>query len=169
MSTGPRQRWVPAYVGIGSNLDDPPEQVRRGLAALRGLPDTQLVLVSPLYWNPPMGGLSQPDYVNAVAALLTALGPRELLDALLSIEQASGRDRAAAGRWGPRILDLDLLVHGRARLAEPGLTVPHPGIAMRNFVLFPLNDIAPDLEIPGLGRVAGLLAGVSGEGLRRYV
>ncbi len=169
MHTGRRTPWVPAYVGIGSNLDDPPAQVWRGLDALRGLPATHLVLVSPLYWNPPMGETAQPDYVNAVAALLTTLGPHELLEALLSVERASGRDRSGAGRWGPRILDLDLLVYGRARLAEPGLTLPHPGIAARNFVLFPLNDIAPDLDIPGLGRVAGLLAGVPSEGLRRHV
>ena len=168
MLHAPLARWVPAYVGLGSNLDDPVARLEQGLAAVGRLPGTRLVLASPFYWNPPLGVRPQPEYLNAVAGLLTTLDPRRLLDGLLSIEREHGRERPRAERWAPRTLDLDLLVYGRERFAEPGLTLPHPGIAERNFVLFPLADMAPDLDIPGLGRVAGLLAGVTREGLRRH-
>lgn len=114
--------------------------------------------VSSFYRNPPLGIAEQPDFVNAVAALLTRLGPHELLAALKGIEAAHGRDRTKGDRWGPRILDLDLLLHGRTRCATDGLTLPHPGIAERNFVLFPLLEIAPGLELPGSGPVANLAA-----------
>jgi 2-amino-4-hydroxy-6-hydroxymethyldihydropteridine diphosphokinase len=156
---------VPAYVALGSNLADPPAQLRRACVALAALAGTRLVAVSAFYRNPPLGDIPQPDFVNAVAGLLTQLGPGALLRELKAIEQAHGRDRAAGQRWGPRVLDLDLLVHGGARLHEEGLELPHPGIALRNFVLFPLLEIAPGLDVPGLGPVAELARRVDGSGL----
>lgn len=157
--------WTPAYVGLGSNLDDPPAQLRRGLAAMRKLPATQLVAVSNFYCNPPLGIQEQPYFVNAAAGLLTRLGARELLSALKAIEQAQGRRPDPGGRWGPRVLDLDLLVYGDVRQSEDGLALPHPGIAERNFVLFPLLEIAPGLAVPGLGRVTDLAVRLDRAGL----
>ena len=158
--------WTPAYVALGSNLDDPCAQVGRAFDALARLPDTRLVARSPSYRSAPLGPVSQPDFVNAVAGLLTQLAPRALLDALKSLEAALGRE-APVVRWGPRRIDLDLLVHGAARVEEPGLSVPHPGLAERAFVLLPLADVAPDLEVPGLGRVRSLAARVGSQGLAR--
>jgi 2-amino-4-hydroxy-6-hydroxymethyldihydropteridine diphosphokinase len=157
--------WIPAYVGIGSNLDDPPSRLRRACAALAGIELTRLVAVSRFYRNPPLGNPDQPDFVNAVAGLLTRLPPRLLLDALKDIERAQGRARVAGDRWGPRVIDLDLLVHGRLRTSEADLEIPHPGIAQRNFVLFPLLDIAPGLDVPGLGPVAELARRLDRSGL----
>jgi len=162
-----RPVWIPAYVGLGSNLDDPPAQLRRACLELAAVPSTRLVAVSSMYRNPPLGDVVQPDFVNAVAGLLTRLSPHGLLAALATIEQAHGRDRSAAGHWGPRTLDLDLLLHGTARVAEEGLTLPHPGMATRNFVLFPLLEIAPALEIPGLGPLAELTRRTDVSGLNR--
>jgi len=159
--------WQPAYVGLGSNLDGPREQVRRALAALGQLPRTSLVLVSPLYRTVPMTtGGAQPPYVNAAAGLLTQLAPEELLGELRRVERELGR-AALRERWAARRIDLDLLVHGRATRATETLTLPHPGIAARDFVLYPLADIAPDMEIPGLGRVAALRARVANRGMER--
>ena len=155
--TGTRPRWRPAYVGVGSNLDDPPSQVRHGCAVLEKLPDSCFAARSGLWRSAPMGPPDQPDFVNAVAAFLTRLEPRELLDRLQAEEAARGRqpDRA---RWGPRILDLDLLVLGSLVIDEPGLRLPHPGIPERNFVLLPLAEIAPHLVVPGMGSVVKLLS-----------
>ena len=114
-----------------------------------------MVAASSLYRSMPFGGIEQPDFVNAVAALLTTRPPGDLLAELQEIERRQGRERDGT-RWGPRVLDLDLLVYSGVSVDEPGLTVPHPGIAERNFVLLPLGEIAPDLVIPGLGRVADL-------------
>jgi 2-amino-4-hydroxy-6-hydroxymethyldihydropteridine diphosphokinase len=158
--------WTPAYVALGSNLDDPGRQVGRAFDALASLPDTRLVARSPLYRSPPFGPVAQPDFVNAVAGLLTRLAPRVLLDALKALEAMLGRE-APVVRWGPRRIDLDLLVYGAARIEEPGLVVPHPGLAARAFVLQPLSDVAPDLEVPGLGRVRSLAARVDAAGLAR--
>jgi len=159
-------RLVPAYVALGSNIDDPVSQVLRAFDALGALPGLRLVLRSSLYRSPPLGPVEQPDFVNAVAGLLTSLEPRALLEALQGLESQLGRSRPAV-RWGPRRIDLDLLVHGAARIDEPGLAVPHPGIADRAFVLEPLSEIAPDLEIPGLGRVRTLLERIDRSGLAR--
>jgi 2-amino-4-hydroxy-6-hydroxymethyldihydropteridine diphosphokinase len=158
--------WQPAYIGLGSNLQDPGAQVLQAYAALEHLPSTRAVSRSPLYRSTPLGPVSQPDFVNAVAGVLTQLAPRALLEELLTIERAFGRP-AERERWGPRIIDLDLLVHGRERLQEPGLTLPHPGIVERNFVLYPLADLAPDLDVPGLGRVAELKGRLAPLGLER--
>ncbi|MGE0486619.1 MAG: 2-amino-4-hydroxy-6-hydroxymethyldihydropteridine diphosphokinase [Gammaproteobacteria bacterium] len=144
------------YIGLGSNLDDPAGHVRQAFVALDELPDTRLVGRSRLYRNPPMGPQDQPDYVNAVCALDTTLAAAVLLEALHSVERAQGRVRDGR-RWGPRTLDLDLLVYGKLEIARPGLHVPHPGIAERAFVLVPLAEIAPALDIPGLGPVTALL------------
>jgi len=156
--------WVRAYVGLGSNLDEPAEQVRAGLHALSRVPLTWLAGASGLYANPPMGPQDQPDYVNAVAALDTALDPLLLLDALLAVECMQGRRRGR--RWGPRRLDLDLLLWGDARLRLPRLTLPHPGLHERAFVLYPLAELAPRLDVPGYGPVEALKARVDGRGLR---
>lgn len=147
------------YIGLGSNLADPRVQVEAGLSALAGLPMTRLVARSRLYRSAPWGRADQPEFVNAVAQIETALAPRELLDALLAIERHAGRKRDGA-RWGPRVLDLDVLAYGERRIAEPGLHVPHPHLHERAFVLVPLVEIAPDLDIPGRGRIKDLLAGV---------
>ena len=159
--------WHPVYIGVGSNLDDPPAQVLRAFEKLAGLPRTKVILTSPIYRTRPFGPVDQPEYANAVAGLLTQLGPHELLEQLQSIEAAQGRPRREdRQRWGPRIIDLDMLVYGRERSQDPQLTLPHPGIVERNFVLYPLADIAPDLDIPGLGRVTELKGRVTSAGLK---
>jgi len=159
-------RWVPAYVALGSNLDDPREQVERAMAALAGLPDTRFVLRSSLYRTRPFGPVEQPDFVNAAAGLLTGLEPAELLAQLKALEVHLGRERPVV-RWGPRRIDLDLLVHGESRISEPGLAVPHSGIPVRAFVLVPLAEFAPDLVVPGYGRVRDLLGRVDSATLER--
>lgn len=158
--------WQPAYIGLGSNLEDPRAQILRACAALEHLPATRMMGRSPLYRSKPFGPVRQPDFINAVAAVLTQLDARGLLGELLALEGALGRP-AERERWGPRIIDLDLLVHGRERRQEAGLTLPHPGIVERNFVLYPLCDLAPDLEVPGLGRVAELKGRLASLGLER--
>lgn len=159
--------WMPAYVGLGSNLQDPVAQLDRALPALGGLPRTRLVVVSAYYRNPPFGPVPQPDFVNAVAGLLTQLPPGELLGLLKAIERRHGREPGSGPRWGPRVLDLDLLAQGSQRLSQPALELPHPGIAERNFVLFPLLEIAPGLVVPGLGPVRELARRVASQGLQR--
>jgi 2-amino-4-hydroxy-6-hydroxymethyldihydropteridine diphosphokinase len=161
-------RLVPAYVALGSNLDDPRTQVRRAIDALGTLPATRCVLRSSLYRSPPFGPVDQPEFVNAVAGLLTELEPAPMLAALKDLESRLGRARPAV-RWGPRRIDLDLLVHGATRIDTEGLRLPHPGIAERAFVLVPLAEISPDLEVPGVGRVRTLLARVAAEGVERLV
>ena len=156
--------WRPAYIGMGSNLSDPRAQVLKACARLTELPLSRVLLTSPLYRSRPLGTVAQPDFVNAVAGMLTQLDPEALLAALKALEAALGRPPQHE-RWGPRIIDLDLLSHGRERRSEPALTLPHPGIVERNFVLYPLADIAPDLDLPGLGRVAELKKRVTPEGL----
>lgn len=158
--------WIPAYVALGSNLDDPAAQLRRAFAALEDLPGTRLVLRSPLYRSRPLGPVEQPDFVNAVAGLLTRLGPAELLGELRQCETRLGRSVPVV-RWGPRTIDLDLLMHGEARSSAPELTLPHPGIAARAFVLRPWADVAPEVVVPGLGRVATLVRSVDCADLER--
>ncbi|MGH8477990.1 MAG: 2-amino-4-hydroxy-6-hydroxymethyldihydropteridine diphosphokinase [Gammaproteobacteria bacterium] len=157
---------VRCYVGLGSNLDDPVLQVRRGLTALAALPDTEVVRPSSLYRSPPMGPPGQPDYVNAVCALATRLPAPRLFAHLQGIEKRHGRVRGPV-RWGPRILDLDLLLYGDAELSGPDLTVPHPGLAERAFVLYPLLEIAPGLEVPTLGPIASLIRNCPIAGLEK--
>lgn len=160
------RRLVPAYVALGSNLDDPRAQVERAMAALHDLPLARCVLSSSLYRSRPFGTVVQPDFVNAAVGMLTELEPSALLVQLKQLEVRLGRQRPVV-RWGPRRIDLDLLVHGGARIDQPGLAVPHPGIAERAFVLVPLAEIAADLMVPGVGRVRDLLARVDSTGLER--
>lgn len=143
-------------IGIGSNLNDPVRQVRLALKALGLLPKSRLIASSNLYRNPPMGPQDQPNYVNAAAVMRTHMQASELLLELQRIEQAQGRARRE--HWGPRSIDLDLLLYGETVIDEPHLSVPHPGLHERVFVLHPLAEIAPDLRVPGRGKVADLAA-----------
>jgi 2-amino-4-hydroxy-6-hydroxymethyldihydropteridine diphosphokinase len=154
-----------AFIGLGSNLDDPRTQVLRALQALEGLPQSRLVAYSSLYRSAPVGYLEQPDFVNAVAQIKTGLAPRELLDALLELERECGRTREF--RNAPRTLDLDILLYGNLRHHEHGLTVPHPQMHLRAFVLQPLLEIAPDCMIPGVGSAAGAMRQCMGQQLER--
>ncbi len=151
---------------MGSNLDDPELQVQRAVRELARLPGCRLVASSPLYRTQPFGEVVQPAFVNAVAGLLTQSTPEELLAALRALERELGREPPRE-RWGPRVIDLDLLVVGREERATETLTLPHAGIAERDFVLYPLADIAPDLEVPRLGRVAALRERVANRGIER--
>jgi 2-amino-4-hydroxy-6-hydroxymethyldihydropteridine diphosphokinase len=155
---------VLAAVGLGANLGDAAATVREAMQALDALPGTSLLQGSPLYRTPAWGNTAQPDFINAAALLRTTLGPRELLDGLLDIERRFGRDRKGGAHWGPRTLDLDLLLYGEGRIDEPGLRVPHPHLHERAFVLVPLARVAAQMQVPGLGRVATLLAGVDTDG-----
>jgi 2-amino-4-hydroxy-6-hydroxymethyldihydropteridine diphosphokinase len=148
-----------AYIGLGSNLEEPLRQIRRALGALAGLPETRLVKRSSLYRSKPVGPLGQPDYVNAVACVETSLSPHDLLSELQALETAQGRRRDGP-RWGARTLDLDILLYGALRLDDERLTIPHPRMTERAFVLVPLREIAPALVVPGAGRVADLAARV---------
>ena len=143
---------VRAYIGLGSNLQEPVRQIQRAITQLSSLQKSRLLAVSSMYGNPPMGPQDQPDFVNAVAAMETELSARALLKALQEIERQQGRERSGE-RWGPRTIDLDLLVFGAEIVNETGLEVPHPGIGSRAFVLIPLREIAPGLVIPGLGEI----------------
>jgi 2-amino-4-hydroxy-6-hydroxymethyldihydropteridine diphosphokinase len=155
---------IRAYVGLGSNLNNPSMQIRSALTALDAIPGTCCVAVSSLYRSQPMGPAGQPEYLNAVAAVDTRLSAAELLQELHLIEEQHGRVRAE--RWGPRTLDLDLLLYGDQQMAGDELTVPHPGLPQRNFVLYPLHEIAPQLYIPGAGSLEGLLERCPGAGLQ---
>lgn len=146
-----------ALVGLGGNLGDPAAEVRKALAALDGLPATRMLRHSRLYRTAPWGVTAQPAFVNAVAELATRLEPRALLRQLLAIERRQGRRRDER-RWGPRLIDLDLLVLGDLALDEPGLVLPHPHLAERAFVLAPLAELDPERMLTGLGRVRELLA-----------
>ena len=161
-------RWCPAYVGVGSNLQSPARQVEAAMGLLTDVAQTRIVRTSSLYRSAPFGGIEQPDFVNAVAAVLTQLGPADLLAALHDIEAAQGRERDDT-RWGPRVLDLDLLVYSDRQVDSPELRLPHPGIGERNFVLLPLGEIAPDLVIPGLGRVASIPVNMDEPSISRIV
>ncbi len=153
-----------AYVALGSNLGDRRAHLEAAFAALDALPGTRLLARSSLYETPPLGPAGQQDYLNAAAALSTTLAPEALLDALLSIEVARGRVRRE--RWGPRTLDLDLLLHGDTALQTPRLTLPHPAMLGRAFVLAPLCELAPDLVLAGRS-LAQHLALLDQAGIRR--
>ncbi|MBY6188329.1 2-amino-4-hydroxy-6-hydroxymethyldihydropteridine diphosphokinase [Marinobacter hydrocarbonoclasticus] len=147
---------IRAYIALGSNLDAPAQQLDAALDALSRLPDTTLAGCSGFYTSPPMAGMDQPDYVNAVAALDTTLAPLALLDALQAIENEQGRERHT--RWGARTLDLDMVLYGDQQLSTERLTVPHYGMAERAFVLIPLFELAPDLTLPDGRQLTTLLA-----------
>ena len=156
---------IPAYVAIGSNLRDPAAQVRAGAEELAMLRDTRLAAMSSLYRTAPVGPVDQPDFVNAVALVETALGPRELLDELLAIERRFGRVRDVPN--GPRTLDLDIVLYGDKEYADEALTIPHPRMHERAFVLVPLAEIAPDAAVPGRGRVRELAARAATGGIAK--
>ena len=158
---------VLAYIGMGSNLQQPLDQLYRALAELNGIPRTSLQASSSFYTSSPMGPADQPDDINAVAALHTELAALDLLDQLQRIELSHGRQRGL--RWGPRTLDLDLLLYGDQVIQNERLSVPHPGIARRAFVLLPLAELAPELEVPGLGTVSDMLAGLEIEDVARII
>ena len=157
---------VLSYVGLGSNLDKPIEQIRDALGELESLPETVCMARSSLYVNPPMGPQDQPDYVNAAAALRTGLSAQALLLALQAIENRHGRERSDL-RWGPRSLDLDILLYADHQIDTPSLQVPHPGIPTRAFVLLPLSEIAPELHVPRHGSVRTLLDGIDHTSMTR--
>ncbi len=159
--------WVPAYIGVGSNLGDSLARVRAAFAALAQLPGCRLEATSRLYRTRPFGPVQQGDFINAVAGVLTQLSALQLLAGIRGIETAAGRVRSE--RWGPRTLDLDLLVFGDQRIDTPELTVPHPGIAERGFVLAPLVDIAPTLQVPGVGRAEQLLQRLPETGIAEVI
>ncbi len=158
---------MPAYIGVGSNLGDPRARVLAAFEALGALPSTQLIARSRLYRTRPFGPVPQGDFINAVAGVLTQLPAQQLLEGIRAIEAAAGRVREE--HWGPRTLDLDLLVYGAERIVTAELTVPHPGIAERGFVLAPLADIAPTLDVPGVGRVEVLLQALADDGIAEIV
>lgn len=152
--------WWPAYIGIGSNLESPEEQLNRATQALGELPDTLVIGASGRYKSAPMGPVEQPDFINGVVGLLTRLSAHELLKQMQLIERHQGK-KSRDERWGPRTIDLDLLAYGDQIIDDGELVVPHPGIAERNFVLLPWQEIAPTFCVPGLGKVAALAADVS--------
>ncbi|HLX80244.1 MAG TPA: 2-amino-4-hydroxy-6-hydroxymethyldihydropteridine diphosphokinase [Burkholderiales bacterium] len=154
-----------AYVGLGANIGEPRLQLEAAIAELKKLPDTDFVLASGIYKSGPVGYLDQPDFLNAVARLDTRLAPEALLGRLQDIEQRHGRERLFAG--APRTLDLDLLLYGDQAIASARLTVPHPRMHERAFVLEPLTEIAPDIVIPGRGAARELLAACSTQNVER--
>lgn len=157
---------TPAFVALGSNLDQPEHQLQRAVTALAALPDSRLERVSSVYRSKAVGPGKQPDYLNAVARLDTDLTPEALLDALQAIELAQGRERTV--HWGPRTLDLDLLLYGDRSIESVRLTLPHPRIHMREFVLYPLREISnTNLVLPGIGDIDTLLQELPADGLTK--
>lgn len=159
---------IQACIGLGANIGHPAAAVRTAIAALAELPDTRVLASSRLYRTPAWGGVAQPDYVNAAVLLETRLSPEALLHELLSIERRAGRLRnseTASAKWGPRALDLDLLLYGNHAIHRAGLRVPHPYLHERAFALVPLAEIAPDMVIPGHGMVVEALRRVDAEGI----
>jgi 2-amino-4-hydroxy-6-hydroxymethyldihydropteridine diphosphokinase len=150
------QTKITAYIGLGSNLSDPKKQVNWAAKEIANISDSQVIALSPLYLSKPMGPQDQDDYINAVVALETRLSALELLDALQAIESAAGRVRKD-NRWGARILDCDILLYGNETIENERLTIPHYGMKVREFVLLPLADIAPNLILPN-GTSVSLLA-----------
>ncbi|MBX9403666.1 2-amino-4-hydroxy-6-hydroxymethyldihydropteridine diphosphokinase [Lysobacter sp. BMK333-48F3] len=156
------------YIGLGSNLGDSAAVLRAALRALERLPDSRLLRASKLYRTPAWGRTDQPDFLNAVAALQTGLPAPRLLAAMLEIERDAGRSRLAdrSDRWGPRTLDLDLLLYGEATIDAPGLHVPHPHLHERAFALVPLLEIAPEARIPDAGAARDCLARLGASDIR---
>lgn len=153
-----QQPATETYIGLGSNLQDPAAQLRDGLRAISALPHSRLCRISRVYRSSPMGPTDQPHYLNAVARLATCLMPLDLLDALQQIERQQGRVRDE--HWGPRTLDLDVLLYGDLELDHPRLQLPHPGLTQRNFVLYPLAEVAdPKMRLPGDTDLDTLLTG----------
>lgn len=163
----PTQSKVTAFIGLGSNLADPVEQLKSARVAINMLAEVDELAFSHLYTSSPMGPQDQPDYVNAVMAVTTRLSPVDLLHALQAIENDHGRVRNGVQRWGARTLDLDLLLFGETQINTTELTVPHPGLTERAFVMYPLADCAPELVIPDRGRLKDLLPNCPLNALKR--
>jgi 2-amino-4-hydroxy-6-hydroxymethyldihydropteridine diphosphokinase len=159
---------IRAYIGLGSNLGNPVAQVLEAVDELEMIPDTILVSRSSLYSGKPMGPQDQPDYVNAVVALDTLLSAEELYNALVRIEDMQGRVRGDE-KWGPRIIDLDLLLYGNRTIDTATLTVPHPGMHERDFVIVPLEEIAGNLNIPGRGYIYSLINKCETHSLKKLI
>lgn len=157
-----------AYIALGANLGDPARQLREALQRIGTIEGVRLCVQSSLYRTAPLGLPGQADYCNAVCEVETALAPQALFAALMEIEREAGRVRDGR-RWGPRVLDLDLLHIEGCVSAEPALMLPHPEIARRNFVVLPLLQIAPDLRIPGLGSLAALADSLTVEGISTWI
>jgi 2-amino-4-hydroxy-6-hydroxymethyldihydropteridine diphosphokinase len=153
------------YIGLGSNLADPEQQILSAIEDIAAIKETTLLQQSSLYSSPPMGPQDQPDYINAVVCIDTTLSAHKLLDALQKIEQQHGRIRKR--HWGERTLDLDILLFADKVIEDERLSVPHPGMASRAFVLFPLAEIAPEISIPGMGELSVLLKQCPREGLKQ--
>lgn len=158
---------VQAFIALGANLGQPAQQLRRAIDLVCQLPSTQLARCSSFYSSAPVGYANQPDFINAVAEIDTHLSPNGLLEALLAIENALGRERHFVN--GPRTIDLDLILYGEQLVKNEELEVPHPRMSERAFVLVPLVEIAPEAIIPGLGRAADLLPRVADQQLYRIV
>lgn len=152
------------YIAVGSNLNDPVAQTKKAIEALKTLPKTQFIAASSLYSSAPMGPEDQPDYINAVVAIETELAPDELLNSTQQIELLHGRVRKEE-RWGPRTLDLDIILYGNEMIATERLTIPHYGMKEREFVLYPLYEIAPELILPDGTELAALLKSIDKNGL----
>ena len=165
MSKAPRGD-ARAYIGLGSNLSDPATQIRAGMAALARLAETRVEACSSLYRSAPVGRQDQPDFVNAVCRVRTGLAPAALMHDLLEIESQHGRERRGE-KGGPRTLDLDLLLYGGEAIHSAALTVPHPKLHERAFVLYPLSELEPDLVIPGHGSLRELLADCAGQRVQK--
>ena len=156
---------VEAFIALGANLENPVRQVQQAISELAGIEQTRVLAVSSLYRTAPVGYADQPDFINAVAKLQTGLSPHELLDALHVIESRHGRQRSV--RNAPRTLDLDLLMHGTSVVREKNLTLPHPRLHERAFVLLPLAEIAPDAQLPGRGPLSQLIGLVDCSGVEK--
>ena len=158
--------YVTVFIGVGANLDNPKTRVSDAFNELGSLPDSELTACSGLYQSAPMGPQDQNDYINAVVRLSTKLEPLALLDELQRIEKEQGRVRKAE-RWGPRTLDLDLLLYNNSNIEHPRLTVPHYGMHERNFVLLPLAEIEPDLKLPNGTAIRNLINQLDQQGIQR--
>lgn len=156
---------IDCYIGLGSNLSNPFQQLKNALLSLEKLPSTRFIKASDFYGSKPYGGVEQPDFINAVAQLQTNLSAHDLLWALQNIEDQQGRVRTI--HWGPRTLDLDLLLYGNETIATKDLTVPHPEISKRNFVLYPLISLAPDLIFPNGQHIQELVSACPDDNLVR--
>ena len=164
----PHHNLITTYIGVGSNLSNPIKQVNLAIAALKQLPHCQVTAISSLYGSKPMGPQDQPDYINAVVELQTSLTALALLDALQAIENNAGRVRKT-NRWGARILDLDILLYGNEVIDNERLTVPHYGMKVREFVLLPLEEIAPQLTLPDGDSVATLAQNIPTNSLQKLI
>lgn len=153
------------FIGLGSNLENPKQQVASAIHDLNLIPNSRVVAASSFYSSPPMGPQDQPDYINAVVEMDTTLTAHLLLDQLQQIEQKHGRVRKR--HWGERTLDLDILVYGTESLDDARLQVPHPGLTQRAFVVYPLAEIAPQLVVPNMGTMAEIMANCPRDGLQQ--